>query len=44
MIIKNRYLLLFIIKILDRLYGIKKFLKSNLKNIYHRIRIKYSDE
>ena len=43
-IIKNRYLLLLIIKILDRLYSIKRFLKLNLKNIYYYIYIKYSNK
>ena len=39
-IIKNCYFLLFITKILNRLYEIKRFIKLNLKNVYHRIRIK----
>ena len=43
-IIKNRHLLLFIIKTLNRLCNVKRFTKLNLKNIYHRIRIKRDDE
>ena len=36
-IIKNRYLLSLIIKILNRLYEFKIFTKLNLKNIYYKI-------
>ena len=43
-IIKNRHLLSFIIKTLNRLCKIKRFIKLNLKNAYHRIRIKKNDE
>ena len=43
-IIKNRYLLSFIIEILNRLCKIKRFTKLNLKNVYHRIQIKRDDE
>ena len=39
-IIKNRHSLPFITKTLNRLYEIKRFSKPNLKNFYHRIRIK----
>jgi hypothetical protein len=34
-IIKNRYLLLLINKILNRLNDVKFFIKLNLKNIYY---------
>ena len=43
-IIKNRHLLSFIIKILNRLCEAKRFIKLNLKNAYHRIQIKRDDE
>jgi len=39
-IIKNRYLLLLIIKTLNRLCETKRFIVLNLKNVYYRIRIK----
>ena len=39
-IIKNCHFLSFITKTLNRLYKIKRFVKLNLKNAYHRIRIK----
>ena len=39
-IIKNYHFLLFITKTLNRLCKIKRFIKLNLKNVYHRIRIK----
>ncbi len=38
--IKNRYSLFLIIKTLNRLNDLKYFIKLNLKNVYHRIRIK----
>ena len=44
MIIKNRYLLFLIIKTLNRLCGVKVFIKLNLKNIYYKIRIKEDDK
>ena len=44
MIIKNRYSLFLITKILNRLYDVKIFTKLNLKNVYHKIRIKKDDE
>ena len=43
-IIKNRHSLLFIIETLNRLCEAKRFIKLNLKNAYHRIRIKRDDE
>ena len=43
-IIKNRYLLFLIIKILNRLYEFKIFTKLNLKDIYYKIRIKIDDK
>ena len=39
-IVKNRYLLSLINKILDRLNEIKYFIKLNLKDVYYRIRIR----
>ena len=44
MIIKNRYSLSLIMKTLNRLYDVKIFIKLNLKNVYHRIRIKENDK
>ena len=43
-IIKNRHFLSLITKTLNRLCEIKRFIKLNLKNVYHRIRIKKNDE
>ena len=43
-IIKNRSSLLFITKTLNSLCKIKRFIKLNLKNVYHQIRIKKNDE
>ena len=43
-IIKNCHFLSFITKTLNRLCEVKRFIKLNPKNIYHRIRIKKSDE
>ena len=43
-IIKNCHLLSLITKTLNRLYKVKRFSKLNLKNTYHRIRIKKTDE
>ena len=43
-IIKNCYSLSFIIETLNRLYNVKRFTKLNLKNVYHRIRIKWDNE
>ena len=42
--VKNRYLLPLITETLDRLCGSKKFTKLDLKDAYHRIRIKEGDE
>ena len=39
-IIKTCHFLLFITKTLNRLCKIKRFIKLNLKDVYHRIRIK----
>ena len=43
-IIKNRHFLSFITKMLNLLCEVKRFIKLNLKNVYHRIRIKKDDE
>ena len=43
-IIKHRHLLSFIIETLNRLCDVKRFIKLNLKNAYHRIRIKKNDK
>ena len=43
-IIKNRYSLFLITKTLNRLYDVKVFIKLNLKNVYHKIRIKENDK
>ena len=43
-IIKNRHLLFLIIKTLNRLYDVKIFIKLNLKNVYHKIRIKENNK
>ena len=43
-IIKNRYSLFLITKTLNRLYDVKNFIKLNLKNVYHKIRIKENDK
>ena len=42
--IKNRYLLFLIIKILNRLYEFKIFINLNLKNVYYKIRIKVNNK
>jgi hypothetical protein len=42
--IKNRYPLPLIGEILDRLVGAKRYTKLDLKDAYHRIRIKQSDQ
>ena len=42
--IKNRHLLFLIIETLNRLSEAKAFTKLNLKNVYHRIRIRRDDE
>ena len=41
---KNRYLLLRINKLRDKLYGKKWFTKLDLKTAFHMIRIKKGDE
>ncbi len=43
-IVKNRHLLSLISETLDRLNKIKQFIKLNLKNAYHRLRIWREDE
>ena len=42
--IKNRHSLFFIEKTLNRLIDVVYFIKLNLKDVYHRIRIRKSDE
>jgi len=42
--IKNRYPLLLISEMLDRLSYTKRFTKLDLRDAYHRIRIKEGDE
>ncbi len=42
--IKNHYSLSLIIETLNRLNESKCFIKLNLKNVYHRIRIKQDDK
>ena len=42
--IKNRHSLSLIIETLNRLNNFKTFTKLNLKNAYHRIRIRKNDE
>ncbi len=42
--IKNRYSLPLIIETLDRLCEAKRFIALNLKDVYHRIRIKCDDK
>ena len=44
MTIKNRHSLFLITKTLNRFNDVKKFIKIDLKNVYHRIRIKQNDE
>ena len=44
MTIKNRHSLSLITKTLNRLNDVKKFIKVDLKNAYHKIRIKQNDE
>ncbi len=41
---KNRYLLLFILEILDWIVKIQFFIKIDIKNIYYYIRIKEGDK
>ena len=43
-IIKNRHFLPLITKTLNRLCKVKRFIKLNLKDVYHRIWIKKNDE
>ena len=43
-IVKNRHFLSFSPKMLNYLYEVKRFIKLNLKNVYHRIRIKRNDK
>jgi hypothetical protein len=43
-IIKNRYLLFFINENLNRLFEAKIFIKLNVKDVFHRIRIRKEDE
>ena len=41
---KNRYFLFLITQILNQLFDFTYFIKLNLKNVYHRIRIRKDDE
>jgi len=43
-IIKNRYLLMLINKLINRLLDVKIYIKLDLRDIYYRIRIKKEDE
>ncbi len=43
-IIKNRYSLFFINENLNKLFEIKIFIKLNVKNVFHRIKIRKEDE
>ena len=43
-IIKNRYFLFLIIKVLNRLIGTVVFIKLNIKNIYNKILIRQKNE
>ena len=43
-IIKNKYLLSFLSKTLKQFAKARKFIKINIYNIYHRIRIRKNDE
>ena len=42
--IKNRYLLFFIKKSLNRFVDVKRYTKLNLTTVYHRLKIKKNDE
>jgi len=42
--VKNHYLLSFISETLNRLSKVKQFIKLNLKNVYHHLRIQREDE
>ena len=41
---KNRHFLFLINETLNRLNNVKRFIKLNFKNIYHRIRIRKDDK
>jgi hypothetical protein len=43
-IIKNRYLLLLVSKMLDQLSRVKIFIKLDLRDAYYRLRIKEGDK
>ena len=43
-IIKNKYLLSFLLKMLKRFAKARKFIKIDIRNAYHRIRIRKNDE
>ena len=43
-IIKNKYLLSFFLKTLKRFAKARKFIKIDIRNAYHRIRIRKNDE
>ena len=43
-IIKNKYLLSFFLKTLKRFVKTRRFIKINIRNAYHRIRIRKNDE
>ena len=44
MTIKNRHSLFLITEILNCFNDAKKFIKIDLKNVYHKIRMKQNDE
>ena len=44
MIVKNKYFLFLLLKILDRFTSARYFIKIDIRNIYHRSRIRKSDK
>ena len=43
-IIKNKYSLSFFLKTLKQFAKVRKFIKIDIRNVYHRIRIRKNDE